>query len=257
MILLLTILAALSQAQVIRSSGFGQAVSGSSATFTNCIQTPASGGVFNANCGTSNVGIGTPNPAGPLHVQGLAISSTVYVGNGATTANTTYGSLAAIHAGTDLNLDIRNASGIMVFESQNDSGGAYTAMKIDSSNLLIQKGSSAQTTFGGSVTVAGSSLTVGGIITSSTTSPTITCSAGTGILEAQSTSHSGTFAAGAAATSCTITFTQTWPKTPNCTVTDDTSLVPIRVSARSTSAITIAGTTISGDTITYICMGAP
>lgn len=102
-----------------------------------------------------------------------------------------------------------------------------------------------------------SALTVYGIVTSSTPIPSISCSAGTGVMAASATSSQGSFVAGTAATSCTVTFVKAFPRTPVCIVGEGTSLVTTRVSAVSATAFTAAGTTISGDTIYYLCMGAP
>ncbi len=111
----------------------------------------------------------------------------------------------------------------------------------------------------GTTTAPTSALTVYGVITSSTPSPTISCSAGTGQMSATATNSQGSFTAGLAATTCTITFSSVtpWPKAPICIVGEGTSLVTTRVSAVSATAFTAAGTTISSDLIYYICLGAP
>ncbi len=102
-----------------------------------------------------------------------------------------------------------------------------------------------------------SSMTVNGIILSSTTSPTFACNAGTPVPLTTVTNQHGTFAAGTGAANCTITFSVPWPKTPDCICADDSSLVVVRASAVSTTALTCTGVTISGDNITYRCDGAP
>lgn len=95
-----------------------------------------------------------------------------------------------------------------------------------------------------------------GVIVSSSVIPTISCNAGTGTLSSDSTNTFGSFTAGAAAANCTVTFSNNgWPTNARCVVVDDTSLISIRVSAQSNTAFTVAGTTISGDVIQYICLG--
>lgn len=126
-------------------------------------------------------------------------------------------------------------------------GDAKTPFQVGISSFII----------GSTFTVIGSSAQIYGVLTSSTPSPTFSCNAGTPTPETTVTNTAGTFTAGSAAANCTVTFSQAWKTTPHCVVTDDTSLVPIRVSARSTTAITIAGTTISSDVISYFCWGAP
>lgn len=133
-------------------------------------------------------------------------------------------------------------------------GNSATPFQVGTSTFIID-GSNGRV--GIMTTAPSTALAVTGYITSSSTIPSIACNAGTPTIESSSTNQAGTFVSGTAAANCTITFSTSWPKTPHCVVTDDSSLVAIRVSARSTTAITIAGTTISGDTISYFCWGAP
>ena len=94
-----------------------------------------------------------------------------------------------------------------------------------------------------------------GHVVSSGTMPTIACDAGTGSFLAgvDSNDMRGVIVAGAAATNCTLTFANPGSKTVICIYQNKTSLVPVRESAASTTASTVAGTTISGDSISYMC----
>lgn len=100
-------------------------------------------------------------------------------------------------------------------------------------------------------------LSVYGIITSSTPIPSISCNAGTGVMASRSTDQHGEFVAGAAAANCTITFTQTWPKKPNCWCNDETNIVVVRATPTTTTLKCDVAIDFGGDTIQYGCMGAP
>lgn len=100
-------------------------------------------------------------------------------------------------------------------------------------------------------------LSVYGVITSSTTQGTVACNAGTGVLSAAATDQHGTFTAGTGAANCTVTFRTAWPKTPDCICADDSSILAIKATATMTTLQCAAAVTMSGDTMTYMCMGAP
>lgn len=135
--------------------------------------------------------------------------------------------------------------------------GAVTADQIgsaaiDSTKLSLAKlgvGTNAPTT----------TLTVYGVVTTSSTIPTIACNAGTGVIGANATSNHGTFVAGSGAANCTVTFAAgaTFPKTPDCICADDTSILALKPTPATGSLICTASVSMSGDTISYICMGAP
>ena len=100
-------------------------------------------------------------------------------------------------------------------------------------------------------------LTVYGVVTSSTAVPTISCDAGTGVMTAESTSQHGEFVAGAAAVDCTITFAAAYPKKPKCSSNDETHFRLIRLVPTTTTLQFISTATLSSDTIQYDCHGAP
>lgn len=111
---------------------------------------------------------------------------------------------------------------------------------------------------GGAVQDATTDLTVYGVITSSTTQGTVSCTAGTPVLSATTTDQHGTFTAGSLATACTYTFGTAWPKTPDCICQGSIASINVANSAVSKTALTCTGASaITGDTITYICFGAP
>lgn len=101
-------------------------------------------------------------------------------------------------------------------------------------------------------------LSVYGVITSSTTQGSISCSAGTGVLDARCTDDHCTYAAGTLATNCTYTFAVAKPKKPDCVCGTDAA-TPIALSALATTTTvkcTAAGA-LTGDNVTFICAGAP
>lgn len=106
-------------------------------------------------------------------------------------------------------------------------------------------------------TTTSTALSVYGVITSSTPIPSISCSAGTGVLGAESTNQHGNFVAGTAATSCTVTFTTAWPKKPSCFCNDETNTLLTKAVGTTTTLVCSSLSALTGDTITYGCQGAP
>ena len=100
-------------------------------------------------------------------------------------------------------------------------------------------------------------LTVYGVASSSTTSPTVTCGSGTPVMTPGSSTQAGSYAAGALATGCTVTFTQTFNKAPFCVCQATASLV-VWASATTPASVTCtSATAMTGDTINYFCWGQP
>lgn len=86
-----------------------------------------------------------------------------------------------------------------------------------------------------------------------TAAPSVT-TCGTGAIGAHSNNMGGSFST-TGATTCTLTFgAPAWTFTPFCTFTEKTTAGPYRISAESTTAVTITGFT-SGDSFTYHCGG--
>lgn len=100
-------------------------------------------------------------------------------------------------------------------------------------------------------------LTVYGLTVSSTPNPTISCSAGTGVITAESNSVSGEFVAGAGAANCTLTFSAPWPKKPKCFCNDQTSILTVRATATSSTLKCDVSVGFGGDTVEYGCQGSP
>lgn len=134
-------------------------------------------------------------------------------------------------------------SGLSLYSASNN------GIRIDKANGFVGVGISTPTT----------QLTVQGVITSSTTQGSISCSAGTGVLSATCSDQHCTFAAGTGATSCTYTFGHTLTQVPDCTAGTNAA-IPIAVSVTSPSASSItltAAAALTGDNVTFTCMGAP
>lgn len=101
-----------------------------------------------------------------------------------------------------------------------------------------------------------STLEVQGVFTSSSTTPTIICTAGTGVLISPSSSNRGRFTPGTAATACTITFAGgfTFPYIPSCFCNNEASAtLPVIAQPATTSVTCAANSAITGDTISYGC----
>lgn len=102
-----------------------------------------------------------------------------------------------------------------------------------------------------------SALSVQGIATSSTTTPTVSCTAGSPAMTVGSTSQAGSYTAGALATGCTVSFATTFPKAPFCLCQASANLV-VWASATATNSLTCtSATAMTGDTINYFCWGPP
>ena len=186
--------------------------------------TMPSGNVY-LTTATNNVGIGTASPPYSLFV------GTGTVGIGVTVQN-----------------------GIPSVVSVNNPVTSLEPMRIDGSPLILNLG-------GGNVGVNTKSpttaLSVQGLITSSTTIPTISCTSGSPTMTAGSTSQAGSYAAGALATGCTVTFTQAFNSNPFCYCQASANLL-VYASATATNSVTCtAATAMTGDTIIYFCWGPP
>lgn len=110
----------------------------------------------------------------------------------------------------------------------------------------------------GTTTVNTTRLTVYGVITSSTTMGTIACSAGTGVMTPTCTDDHCTYAAGTLATNCTYTFAIVKPKKPDCVCgTDAATPIAVSATATTTSIKCTAASALTGDNVTFLCLGAP
>lgn len=130
-------------------------------------------------------------------------------------------------------------------------GGVYSDHGVDTFNARAPGG-----VFFDSATVS----VMNGVVVSSTPVPSISCNNGTGILNANSGSQSGSFAAGTLATSCTVTFASgfAFPKTPSCFCNGQVAGLIVNATAMSTTALTCgASTALTGDTINYFCWSQP
>lgn len=98
-----------------------------------------------------------------------------------------------------------------------------------------------------------SAATVGYQVNPGTAAPTAT-TCGTGAATARSNNMAGQITA-TGATTCTVTFgAPAWSFAPFCSVTDVTTIAALRISASSTTAITVTGLT-SGDVFNWVCGG--
>ncbi len=96
-----------------------------------------------------------------------------------------------------------------------------------------------------------------GHITSSGTTPSISCNAGTAVQAAGSNDMSGQYVAGTAAANCTVTFVNAYSTKPRCWCNDESNILVIQAISATSSVKCTAAVTMSGDTITWGCMAAP
>ncbi len=197
-------------------------VSASSFTSTNAASFATSGGF---------VGVGTGSPKTLLQVH----AGTLTVDD-----NGTYG--GKIYMGT---------TGAEAF-SCNDPGTLCTIGGGGYSNLYVPS------LIGANTNNPTTAITIYGVLTSSTTQGTVSCTAGTPVLSATATDQHGSFVAGSLATACTYTFKTAWPQIPDCICQGNLSTINVVASATSKTAVTCTGASaITGDTITFTCWSAP
>jgi hypothetical protein len=95
------------------------------------------------------------------------------------------------------------------------------------------------------------SLKAGSHILAASAAPTISA-CGTGTPSVSGSDSFGSIVAGTVATSCVINFGTTWGAAPSCNAASGTAIASLTVSA-TTTQLTIGGTALGGDTITWIC----
>lgn len=109
-------------------------------------------------------------------------------------------------------------------------------------------------------TIPVAALTVTGHVHSNGTAPTVAnndCgSTAQGAITAKSTDVAGFVTAGTLnVTSCAVTFNTTWTNAPVCVATDDTNILSIKPSSTTTKLTLTSTTSMSGDVISWICLG--
>lgn len=137
-------------------------------------------------------------------------------------------------------------------------------LHISSGALLIDGATSSVTASGYAIQYSSASgdtvfgVSGGGHIVSSGTIPTVSCGAGSPAMLADSNDMSGYFTAGALATTCTVTFKTAWTKKPSCVAaTNAATPIALSVAPTTTQLVISAAGALTGDTINYICFGAP
>ena len=191
--------------------------------------------------------------AGTMTVKGnkfsVGGSSFTVAGGSATVAyNLTAGSFSGSGAALT-NLPSSEANTYASSKTFSGASGVLISGAIaPTSYLLTLSSANAVTMFG---------VTGGGHVVSSGTTPSISCNAGTGAMLADSNDGSGRFVAGAAAANCTITFVNAWSKKPSCVCNDESAIVVVQAIATTTTLKCSVAISMSGDTINYLCWGAP
>lgn len=99
--------------------------------------------------------------------------------------------------------------------------------------------------------VFAASLKASSHILATSASPTISA-CGTGSPTASGSDSFGSAIAGTVATSCVINFGTTWGAAPSCSVSSNTAISSLTV-ATSTTQLTITGTALNGDALTWVC----
>jgi len=217
--------------------------------------------VFNPNGGS--IGIGTASPATKLHMSsgtltidgtspGLIIGSPSAVTRVAANIATdqslnTSAVIRAVDAATGKVAQFSHNGTDVLFQSSYLGGAGASGLRFG------------YTTAGG-VNVDGmvmsntGALSIFGVLTSSTTQGT----ASVGTQSATCTNQHCTLTPGAV-TAVTYTFGTAWPKVPDCVaLTNAATPLALSITAVSVNALTItSGTALTGNTVTFICMGAP
>ncbi len=186
---------------------------------------------------------------GGVAIRDVGANGTGTIGfNSRGNASTTYAAGVAGYGGL---LQMTAATGLLTYYAESnvaaDSAHSHTTAWVtdNAGNFGIKNA------------VPTTALTVYGVITSSTTQPTIACSAGTGVIGVNATNQHGKFVAGAASANCTLTFSTAYPKAPSCWCNDESAIVVVQAISTTTTLKCSVAVTMGGDTINYGCMGAP
>ena len=207
---------ALSATNLAGNSGSTSIASGTDTGYNNGVVGRAANG--NVNVGVGGISGTLKNSAANIGVLGLGLNtgtSPVEIGVWATLGQTTIPSVSAA-----LIADNAGQTTIPIAIFQN--GGSQVA-----------------------------SIGPTGHILASGTAPTISA-CGTGTPTISGGDNFGKVVAGTVATSCVINFGSTWGTAPSCNAASGTAIASLTVSA-TTTQLTIAGTALGGDTITWIC----
>lgn len=230
---------------------------------------------------TGNVGIGTWSPATPFQVNNAASGFQVNSSGDIALLD----GVAASITSSNLNLNkagavtLQNTSGTSSSMSINGGAGTTSSLSLFSTSSsptnttdfikFIANGSteamriqdnSGTVNIGIGTASPSSSLSVVGHIQTHGTAPTVanndcgTTSQGTVV--AKSTDVAGSMTVGTlAVTSCAMTFNSTWTNAPNCIVIDDSNILAVKASATTTKLTVASTTSMSGDVLSYICIG--
>lgn len=184
-----------------------------------------------ANSGGGNVIFGANDAALPV-AQMLSVQNVV-AGNANTTgANLTIqGSLSNGSGGGDILLATTLSSAA--------SGTQNTA-----ATALTLKGGTQQV-------IASGLLKSNSHLLAASTAPSISA-CGTGSPSVSGSDNFGSVVAGTVASSCVINFGTAWGNAPSCNAASGTAIASLTVSA-TTTQLTIGGTALGGDTITWVC----
>lgn len=198
-----------------------------------------------------NVGIGTTGPAFNLHVADAGNGKIARFGgvNGQPSFvisgfDGTGAGYSSVGSGTD-------AGGLNINTGVDITAGARGTTRISVQNNGF-------VAIGTATVNASSALSIFGITTSSSVTPTVTCTAGSPVMTAGSTSEFGSYSAGTLATGCTITFGTAFPSLPVFCQCQSNANLLVWASATSKTALTCSSATaMTGDVITYFCRGVP
>ena len=188
---------------------------------------------------TGNVGIGTTSPTNLLSFGGND-ARTVWMERH-TTADTA-GNTLTVQAGGATSGATNKAGGNLLLMPGTPTGTGLAQVDIYSS-----VGTAAATTDNAPVLVA---RFANGHLSVETTVPTqVGCTSITGNDQAGKLVSDTT-----GAESCAVTFARTWTNAPACVVTNETTANVMRATS-TVSGVTLAGTTITGDVLAYMCLG--
>lgn len=194
---------------------------------------------------------GSSVTAGKLLYRSVAGNVIVAVQEGSLGGD--YGDIFVNGTGGINKMDFSGASGINNSLGYTQSG---SSINVFTGNVGISSA-----TPGSALDVAGKTrITSSGHLISTGTAPIVaTNDCGTtsqGAVTSKSTDISGSITAGTlAVTSCAITFANAYTVAPNCVAVDDSNILAVKAAASTTKLTFTTTTSMSGDILSWICIG--
>lgn len=217
--------------------------------------------LFWSNTGAGRLGIGTSTPGTILHVAGddaiFRIDDSTGAGN--------IGYYASINNNTQLSANRNPSTGIYantnkasaafnIVAANGDSGFQFFTSPTNNGTIAERMRIDKDGRVGIGTSTPAYALTVAGKIGVASSAPSVSSCGTTPSIAGNDSAGRATIGSGVV-TSCTLTFTSQFARTPACVASDETNLLTVRPVATTSTLTLVAGSTFGGDTISYICMG--